>query len=81
MRYSSRIEHADHTHGIDELRVFYLHDRKRVPVWADEKDRHVADEPFRILLLRRAGQRLSADPQPSIGSSREIALRSRGKAA
>lgn len=30
-------EHADHTHGIDELRVFYLHDRKRVPVWADEK--------------------------------------------
>jgi phosphoribosyl 1,2-cyclic phosphate phosphodiesterase len=29
-------EHADHTHGIDELRVFYLLDRQRVPVWADE---------------------------------------------
>jgi phosphoribosyl 1,2-cyclic phosphate phosphodiesterase len=28
-------EHADHTHGIDELRGFYLSQRKRIPVWAD----------------------------------------------
>lgn len=28
-------EHADHTHGIDELRVFYLHQRQRIPIWAD----------------------------------------------
>lgn len=28
-------EHADHTHGIDELRAFYLQHRKRIPIWAD----------------------------------------------
>lgn len=29
-------EHADHTHGIDDLRGFYLMNRRKVPVWADE---------------------------------------------
>ncbi len=29
-------EHADHTHGIDELRGFYLRQRQRVPIWADQ---------------------------------------------
>lgn len=29
-------EHADHTHGIDELRAFFLGRRAKVPVWADE---------------------------------------------
>lgn len=28
-------EHADHTHGIDELRVFFLMQKKRIPVYAD----------------------------------------------
>jgi phosphoribosyl 1,2-cyclic phosphate phosphodiesterase len=28
-------EHADHTHGIDELRVFYLRQRHRIPIYAD----------------------------------------------
>lgn len=29
-------EHADHTHGIDELRAFFLNRRAKVKVWADE---------------------------------------------
>jgi phosphoribosyl 1,2-cyclic phosphate phosphodiesterase len=28
-------EHADHTHGIDEVRGYYLKQRKRIPMWAD----------------------------------------------
>ena len=29
-------EHADHTHGIDDLRAFFLLKRKRVEAWADD---------------------------------------------
>ncbi len=29
-------EHADHTHGIDDLRAFFLLKRARVQVWADD---------------------------------------------
>lgn len=28
-------EHADHTHGIDELRGYFIRQRRRVPIWAD----------------------------------------------
>jgi phosphoribosyl 1,2-cyclic phosphate phosphodiesterase len=36
--------HADHTHGIDELRAVALNMRRRIPVWADE---HTADALFK----------------------------------
>ncbi len=29
-------EHADHTHGIDDLRPLYVHKRHRVPIYMDE---------------------------------------------
>ena len=30
-------EHADHTHGIDELRAVALNTRQRVPIWANDR--------------------------------------------
>lgn len=30
-------EHADHTHGLDDLRMIVFNQRRRVPVWADER--------------------------------------------
>ena len=29
-------DHADHTHGIDDLRPLFIHNRRQVDVWADE---------------------------------------------
>ncbi len=39
-------EHADHTHGIDELRAFYLMQRNRIPVFADEATATILRERF-----------------------------------
>jgi phosphoribosyl 1,2-cyclic phosphate phosphodiesterase len=59
-------EHADHTHGIDELRSFFLNQNKRVPVWANDRtgtmllgrfgycfySQHGSDYPSILHLLR-----------------------------
>ena len=39
-------EHADHTHGIDELRAFFLMKRARVPVWADDTTAQLLNSRF-----------------------------------
>ncbi|MBI2719765.1 MAG: MBL fold metallo-hydrolase [Rhizobiales bacterium] len=39
-------EHADHTHGIDELRGYFLRRRARIPVWADEPTGHMLMSRF-----------------------------------
>ena len=31
--------HADHVHGIDDLRMIVFNMRRRLPVWADADDR------------------------------------------
>ncbi len=33
-------DHADHTHGIDELRRFHYASRKTIPIWADASTYH-----------------------------------------
>lgn len=40
-------DHADHVHGIDDLRVIALHNRKRVPVYFDERTGHALRKRFK----------------------------------
>jgi len=39
-------EHADHTHGIDDLRGLFIHRRKRVPVYLDDRTSQVMQQRF-----------------------------------
>ena len=46
-------EHADHTHGIDDLRGLFIHRRKRVDVYLDEPTSQGDARALRLLLRRR----------------------------
>ncbi len=48
-------EHADHTHGIDELRAFFLRQRKRIPVWADASTLDLLKHRFAYCFQSPAG--------------------------
>jgi phosphoribosyl 1,2-cyclic phosphate phosphodiesterase len=48
-------EHADHTHGIDELRGFFLRQRQRIPVWADAKTSDMLKARFAYCVLQAEG--------------------------
>ena len=39
-------DHADQTHGIDDLRVFAMQARQRIPAWMDEPTRHALEARF-----------------------------------
>lgn len=60
-------DHADQTHGLDDLRAFALLQRQRIPVWMDE--------PTRSSLLTRFGYAFQAppgSPYPAILDAREM---------
>jgi phosphoribosyl 1,2-cyclic phosphate phosphodiesterase len=48
-------EHADHTHGIDDLRGLFLHRRRRVDVYLDEPTRQVVHSRFQYCFLKPPG--------------------------
>jgi phosphoribosyl 1,2-cyclic phosphate phosphodiesterase len=48
-------EHADHTHGIDDLRGLFINRRKRVPVWLDERTSAVMNARFAYCFVRAPG--------------------------
>jgi phosphoribosyl 1,2-cyclic phosphate phosphodiesterase len=48
-------EHADHTHGIDELRGFFLRQRRRIPIWADAPTSSMLMARFAYCFLQPEG--------------------------
>ena len=57
-------DHADHTHGIDDLRMVSYNGRRRVAVYYDD-DRTAAQAALRLLLQHVGKWRISADPRRS----------------
>ena len=55
-------EHADHIHGIDDLRAFFIKQRQLIDVYLDEHTAICRAHPVRLLLRDAARQRISADP-------------------
>ncbi len=47
--------HADHVHGIDDLRGFVLHNKRRTPIWADAETMERIKEGFRYCLEQAPG--------------------------
>lgn len=48
-------DHADHTHGIDDLRAVFFNIRRRVPIWADAATRAALEARFAYCFRQRAG--------------------------
>jgi phosphoribosyl 1,2-cyclic phosphate phosphodiesterase len=48
-------EHADHTHGIDELRGYFLRQRRPIPVWADAATAAMLTTRFSYCLKQEPG--------------------------
>ena len=72
-------EHADHTHGIDELRGFYLRQRRRVPIWADEPTMAMLKRRFSYCFETAAGSDYPPVVMPAlIEPSREMTITGAG---
>ena len=57
-------EHADQTHGIDDLRSVVMHQASAYSGAPEPIDRRTYPAALLLLLRVAAGQRLSADPRP-----------------
>jgi phosphoribosyl 1,2-cyclic phosphate phosphodiesterase len=61
-------EHADHTHGIDELRGFFLRQKQRIPVWADDATLNMLKARFSYCFRSPPG----SEYPPILGDTRII---------
>lgn len=48
-------DHADHTHGIDDLRAIFFNTRRRVGVWADVTTRRTLESRFEYCFAQEPG--------------------------
>jgi phosphoribosyl 1,2-cyclic phosphate phosphodiesterase len=48
-------DHADQTHGIDDLRVFAMHERRRIPAFMDEATREALTRRFDYIFESKHG--------------------------
>jgi phosphoribosyl 1,2-cyclic phosphate phosphodiesterase len=62
-------EHADHTHGIDDLRGLFINRRKRVPVYLDEYTSRVMQQRFSYCFAAPPG----SDYPPIVRENRLVA--------
>ena len=60
-------EHADHTHGIDELRAFAMMQKERVPIYADGETLGILKQRFGYIFASQPGY-------PAICEGHEIDL-------
>ena len=74
-------EHADQTHGIDDLRSVVLHQRRRIPVYFNQSTAKDIMARFSYCFISPRGQRLSADPDAAFDRSRRKPRPSKGRAA
>lgn len=60
-------EHADHTHGLDDLRMIVMNRKARLPVWADGKTRAALESRFGYAFEQPEGS-----PYPPILDLRDL---------
>jgi phosphoribosyl 1,2-cyclic phosphate phosphodiesterase len=53
-------DHADHTHGIDDLRAVFINMKRRVPVWADAATRATLEARFAYCFRQQPGSNYPA---------------------
>lgn len=58
-------DHADQSHGIDDIRAFALRQRERVPVWMDAHTRRTLTSRFEYIFVSRGGY-------PAIGTAMDL---------
>jgi phosphoribosyl 1,2-cyclic phosphate phosphodiesterase len=70
--------HADHLHGIDDLRGFVIENRKRVPIWADTVTMGRIREGFRYCLESPSGSGYPPIVEPNLITDDLAPVRIRG---